>query len=190
MYKKLIKPCLDYSLAVLIFVLLFIPLFVLLTIYWKGDPIFKQTRTGYSGKPFSIYKFKSMLEGEFSNEIDRVTNMGKFLRQSSLDEIPQILNVFNGKMSFIGPRPLLVEYLDLYNENQNRRHNVLPGITGWAQVNGRDRISWREKFELDIYYIENLSFWLDFKILIKTFINIITNSKDTGMIFEKFNGNN
>lgn len=139
-----------------------------------GSPVlFTQERPGYKGKTFYVYKFRSMTNerdenGELLPDDVRLTSFGKILRKLSLDELPQLWNVLKGDMSFVGPRPLLVEYLSLYNERQAKRHNVRPGITGWAQVNGRNAISWEEKFELDVRYVENQSFWLDMKILFMT----------------------
>lgn len=143
-----------------------------------GTPVlFKQQRPGLNEKSFHVYKFRSMTderdaEGELLLDEVRLTSFGRLLRKLSLDELPQLLNVLKGDMSFVGPRPLLMEYLPLYNERQARRHNVRPGITGWAQVNGRNAISWEEKFELDVWYVENRSFWLDIKILFMTVLKV------------------
>ena len=164
----------------------------------KGNPIFTQIRTGEKGVLFKIYKFKTMRDtrdaaGELLPDFDRATPLGKIIRQLSLDELPQLINVLNGQMSFVGPRPLLSEYLPLYTEEQNKRHHVKPGITGWAQVNGRNSLSWQEKFKLDVYYIENQSFVLDLKILIKTVGKVIL-PKDINageqLTMEPFNGKN
>lgn len=139
-----------------------------------GKPIFfKQMRPGRHGKPFRIYKFKSMKDASpdgllHHSDAERMTSFGRVLRSTSLDEIPQLWNVIKGEMSFVGPRPLLMEYLPLYNEHQARRHDVRPGITGWAQVNGRNNLSWQEKFEFDIWYVDNHSFLLDMKIILLT----------------------
>lgn len=139
-----------------------------------GSPaIFKQSRPGKNEKIFYVYKFRTMTEdrnviGELLPDAERLTSFGRLLRKLSLDELPQLWNVFKGDMSFVGPRPLLVEYLPLYNKRQAQRHNVRPGITGWAQVNGRNAISWEQKFEYDIWYVENKSFLLDMKILFMT----------------------
>lgn len=139
-----------------------------------GSPaIFTQPRPGLNGKIFHVYKFRTMTnqrneDGELLPDVERLTSFGKLLRKLSLDELPQLWNVLKGDMSFVGPRPLLVEYLPLYNERQARRHEVRPGITGWAQVNGRNAISWEQKFEYDVWYVENQSFWLDMKILFLT----------------------
>ncbi len=139
-----------------------------------GSPVFfKQVRPGKYGKPFTMIKFRSMRdaydkEGNPLSDAERLTSFGKKLRSTSLDELPELWNVLKGDMSLVGPRPLLMEYLPLYNERQALRNNVRPGITGWAQINGRNAISWEEKFELDAWYVENQSFWLDIKILLKT----------------------
>jgi lipopolysaccharide/colanic/teichoic acid biosynthesis glycosyltransferase len=139
-----------------------------------GNPvIFQQARPGLHGKPFNIFKFRSMLDvadshGNSLPDEERLTPFGKFMRATSLDEQPELWNVIRGDMSLVGPRPLLMEYLPLYNKEQFRRHDVRPGITGWAQINGRNAISWEEKFDLDIWYVENQSFWLDIEILILT----------------------
>lgn len=139
-----------------------------------GSPIFfKQTRPGKGGEPFRFYKFRTMTnemdeEGNLLPDADRLINFGSFLRKTSLDELPSLFNVIKGDMSLVGPRPLLMQYLPLYNEFQNRRHEVKPGITGWAQINGRNALSWPKKFELDVWYVDNQSFWLDLKILFLT----------------------
>jgi len=170
-------------------------LILLLTI---GSPVlFRQTRTGLQGKLFTFYKFRTMTyeknaKGELLPDKDRITKFGYFLRKSSLDEIPSLWNVIKGDMSLVGPRPLLVEYLDLYTPEQNRRHEVKPGITGWAQVNGRNAISWEEKFKLDVWYVDNQSFWLDIKILCLTFWKVLKREgvSHTGHVSMKpFRGN-
>lgn len=176
MYPSFFKRCFDFMIAAIAFILLF-PLFlatlIALWIANKGNPFFFQPRPGKYGKVFHIIKFKTMNDnkdenGQLLSDAERLTPIGKFVRKTSLDELPQLLNVIKGDMSLIGPRPLLVEYLPLYNAEQARRHNVRPGITGWAQVNGRNAISWEEKFRLDVWYVDNISFGLDLKILIKT----------------------
>ena len=150
-----------------------------LLIRWKiGSPVFfKQERPGLQGRSFFVYKFRSMTDerdehGELLPDDVRLTSFGKIIRKFSLDELPQLLNVLKGDMSFVGPRPLLVEYLPLYDERQTRRHEVRPGITGWAQVNGRNAISWEERFEFDVWYVENRAFWLDIKILFMTVLKV------------------
>ena len=166
----------DLFLAVIILLLL-LPVFIVLSILVKtklGSPIlFTQIRPGINGKPFKLLKFRSMTDSVDDNGLllpdeKRLTSFGKALRASSLDELPSLVNVIKGDMSFIGPRPLLMEYLPLYTAHQSRRHEVRPGITGWAQVNGRNAISWEKKFEFDVWYVDNKSFWLDIKIVILT----------------------
>lgn len=163
-----------------------------------GRPlIFKQTRAGYRGRPFTIYKFKTMTDvrdkdGVLLDDEKRRTPSGDIIRKLSIDELPQLINVLKGDMSIVGPRPLLVEYLPLYNERQNMRHHVKPGITGWAQVNGRNGLSWPEKFELDIWYVENQSFLLDMKILYMTVYKVMKNDGITakdGSMMTYFKGN-
>jgi sugar transferase EpsL len=153
------------------------PLLVLLSfivLLKHGSPIlFKQIRPGKDGNPFTFYKFRTMInemeeDGNLLPDKDRLTNFGSFLRKNSLDELPSLFNVIKGDMSLVGPRPLLMQYLPLYNKYQNRRHEVKPGITGWAQVNGRNSLSWSKKFQLDVWYVANQSFWLDLKILFLT----------------------
>ncbi|MEC5240020.1 sugar transferase [Bacillus mycoides] len=157
-----------------------------------GSPIlFRQQRPGLHGKPFYLYKFRTMTNerdsnGELLQDHVRLTKVGKFLRKYSLDELPQLINVLKGQLSLVGPRPLLIEYMPLYSKEQAKRHNVRPGITGWAQVNGRNSISWDEKFKLDVWYVENQSFLLDLKILYLTFSKVlksegITNNKHVTM---------
>lgn len=176
MYKNAIKRFLDFSIA-LIGLVLILPLFILVIIGLffanQGKPFFFQLRPGKNGQLFKIIKFKTMNdkkdnEGNLLSDAERLTKIGAFVRKTSLDEIPQLLNVIKGDMSLIGPRPLLPEYLPLYNDFQNKRHEVKPGITGWAQVNGRNAISWQQKFEYDVWYVENFSFLLDLQILNKT----------------------
>lgn len=171
-----IKTFFDF-LASMILILLLSPIFIVITIFLfflnKGKPFFFQKRPGYKGNVFKIVKFKTMtdkvdVDGSLLPDAMRLTRIGSFIRKTSLDEIPQLFNVFLGQMSLVGPRPLLVEYLDRYTKEQARRHDVKPGITGWAQVNGRNAISWEDKFEYDIWYVDNRSFFLDVKILIKT----------------------
>lgn len=163
-----------------------------------GKPVlFRQVRPGQDGKPFEIYKFRTMSDkrdenGELLPDDQRMTPVGTFIRKSSIDELPQLINVLKGDISLVGPRPLLMEYLPLYNDEQKKRHNVKPGITGWAQVNGRNAISWDEKFKLDVWYAENQSFKLDMYIIYKTIINILQH-KDINapnhVTAEKFKGN-
>lgn len=153
-------------------------LYVLIRFRMGAPVFFKQTRPGLNGRPFNMIKFRTMRDavdraGNPLPDNERLTKLGKFLRSSSLDELPELWNVLKGDMSLVGPRPLLMEYLPLYNERQNRRHEVRPGITGWAQVNGRNAISWEQKFELDVWYVENQSLWLDLKILFLTVWKVV-----------------
>ena len=181
MYKSLIKPFFDITCAFIGLVLL-LPIFVLVTLFLlfanDGKPFFFQLRPGKDGKIFKIIKFKTMNDrkdahGNLLPDADRLTKIGIFVRKTSLDEIPQLLNVVLGDMSIVGPRPLLATYMHLYNDFQNRRHEVKPGITGWAQVNGRNAISWDKKFELDVWYVDHISFLLDVKILFKTIQKVV-----------------
>jgi len=163
----------------------------------NGKPFFFQRRPGKGGKIFSIIKFKTMNDrrgpdGELLPDSERLTSMGKFVRKTSLDEIPQLINVLKGDMSLIGPRPLLEEYLPLYSERQKRRHDVRPGITGWAQVNGRNTVDWPQRFEMDVWYVENVSFLLDLKIVWATVSKVIKSegvNSTTSATMEKFRGN-
>ena len=181
MYTAIIKPFFDFLSAVLGFILLS-PIFLLVTILLffanSGKPFFFQLRPGKNGKIFTIIKFKTMNDkkdndGNLLSDAKRLTAIGLFVRRTSLDEIPQLLNVIKGDMSVIGPRPLLTSYMHLYNDFQNRRHEVKPGITGWAQVNGRNGISWDKKFEYDVWYVDHISFILDLKILFKTLRKVV-----------------
>lgn len=198
-YKNFIKPVLDFVISLTAFIIL-IPLFILISVLLfianKGKPFFFQLRPGKNEKIFKIVKFKTMndetdSEGNLLSDAKRLTLVGKVIRKTSLDEIPQLLNVIKGEMSLIGPRPLLVEYLSLYSELQKRRHDVRPGITGWAQVNGRNALSWEKKFEYDICYVNNLSFSLDLKIFFLTLKRIFKSdgiSSPTNATMEKFLG--
>lgn len=193
-----------FDISIVIVVLLIIwPLFffvsILLIIANKGTNIFFfQERPGYKGKIFKVIKFKTMTderdaEGNLLPDEQRMTKIGRFIRSTSLDELPQLFNVLKGDMSLVGPRPLLPEYLPLYSKEQARRHEVRPGITGWAQVNGRNDISWKKKFELDVWYVDHCSFWLDMKILFLTVKKVIVRegvSKSGHATTEPFNGNN
>ena len=194
-----LKNLFDKILA-LFLIILFSPIYIVISllIFFKmGSPIlFRQKRPGYKEKIFGIYKFRTMTneKDEFGNLLPddkRLIGIGKFIRSTSLDELPQLFNVLKGEMSFVGPRPLLVEYLPLYNEKQKRRHDVKPGITGWAQVNGRNAISWEQKFDYDVWYVDNQSFWLDIKILWLTFLKVVKRSdisSSTSSTMEKFTG--
>lgn len=163
-----------------------------------GKPVlFKQVRPGKNEKPFEIYKFRTMTsevddKGMLLSDEQRMTKLGSKIRSSSIDELPQLINVLKGDLSLIGPRPLLMEYLPLYNEEQRKRHNVKPGITGWAQINGRNAITWEQKFKLDVWYAENQSFKLDMYILYKTIENVLKKkniSSESHVTTEKFRGN-
>ena len=178
------KRGLDIFLSSLSLLILIIPLFLLACIIRikLGSPIFLvQTRPGLNGKPFRILKFRTMLDifeedGTLAEDSKRMTSFGSFLRSASLDELPELWNVLKGEMSLVGPRPLLMEYLPEYNARQRRRHEVRPGITGWAQINGRNAISWQERLEMDVWYVENISVLLDLQILVKTFLKVVTRS--------------
>ncbi len=181
MYKNVSKRALDLCISLCLLILLSPIIFivgVLLIFQNKGTPFFFQDRPGKNERRIKIVKFKSMTDekdtqGNLLPDKDRLTSFGKFIRKTSLDELPQLLNVLIGDMSLIGPRPLLFKYLPLYSEEQKRRHDITPGISGWAQVNGRNNISWTKKFELDIYYVDNISFLLDIKILWLTFAKVL-----------------
>ena len=201
MYKIFIKPAIDFLLALIILCLIWpalILLAVILSIQNLGTPFFKQIRPGKNGKLFTIYKFKTMRDtrddqGNLLPDNQRLTAIGKIVRKLSLDELPQLWNILKGEMSFVGPRPLLPEYLPLYNQEQQKRHWVKPGITGWAQVNGRNAISWQQKFEYDKWYVEHQSFKLDIKILFMT-INKIFHTQEVNasnhITMDRFDGNN
>ena len=173
MYPSYIKPLIDFLVSLLLLILAF-PVLVLVTLFLcianHGKPFFFQLRPGKNGKLFTIIKFKTMnekkdKEGNLLPDASRLTVLGQFVRKTSLDELPQLINVLKGDMSLIGPRPLLPEYLELYSETQKKRHDVKPGITGWGQINGRNSISWAQKFEYDLWYVDNINFLLDFKIM-------------------------
>ena len=197
----MIKTLFDKALALLL-IILFSPLYIVVAVFIlikMGSPIlFRQKRPGLHGEIFGIYKFRTMTNekdenGELLPDDQRLLGLGKTIRSLSLDELPQIFNVLKGDMSFVGPRPLLIEYLPLYNDEQKKRHNVKPGITGWAQVNGRNAISWEQKFTYDVWYVEHQSFWLDMKILWMTFLKVANRSdisSDTAVTMEKFEGSN
>lgn len=181
MYKNFFKRVFDFILSLIGFIILspvFVVLSICLFIANNGKPFFFQRRPGKNNKIFKVIKFKTMTDkkdqkGNLLPDEERLTKIGLFVRKTSLDEIPQLINVVKGDMSLIGPRPLLEEYLPLYDQQQIRRHEVRPGITGWAQVNGRNAISWQQKFELDVWYVDNISFLLDIKILFNTIRKII-----------------
>lgn len=200
MYKSFFKRLLDFTVAAL-GLLVLSPVFLIVTagLFFanQGKPFFVQKRPGLHGKIFSILKFKTMTdqkdaEGMLLPDHDRLTALGSFVRKTSLDEIPQLLNVLKGDMSLIGPRPLLPQYLPLYNAFQQQRHNVRPGITGWAQVNGRNAISWEQKFEYDVWYTQNISILLDIKILVLTLKKVLVRegiSQEGQVTIEAFKGN-
>lgn len=201
MYIDFFKPLSD-RLGALILLILFAPLIVitaLIVLLKLGRPIvFAQKRPGIYGKVFTIYKFRTMSNeydnhGELLSDEARLKGAGKLIRSLSLDELPQLFNVLKGEMSFIGPRPLLVEYLSLYSPEQSKRHNVKPGISGWAQINGRNAISWEEKFRYDVEYVENISFLFDLKILFLTLLRVLQKEgivQEGNATMEKFNGAN
>ncbi|RTI86682.1 undecaprenyl phosphate N,N'-diacetylbacillosamine 1-phosphate transferase [Campylobacter jejuni] len=200
MYEKVFKRIFDFILA-LVLLVLFSPVILLTALLLKitqGSVIFIQNRPGLDEKIFKIYKFKTMSDerdekGDLLSDELRLKAFGKIVRSLSLDELLQLFNVLKGDMSFVGPRPLLVEYLPFYNEEQKLRHKVRPGITGWAQVNGRNAISWQKKFELDVYYVKNISFFLDLKIMFLTALKVLKRSevsKEGHVTTEKFNGKN
>ena len=197
----LFKSFIDILLSIVLMIL-FLPFIIIVLIFLsielKENPFFIQKRTGFKGRIFELYKFKTMKtirnsKGKLISDHQRISSLGKLLRKLSIDELPQLLNILKGEMSFIGPRPLLVEYLPLYNSKQIKRHDVIPGISGHAQVNGRNSISWNEKFKLDIYYVENQCFLLDLKILILTIKSVVTSrgiNSNSKITMEKFNGQN
>jgi sugar transferase EpsL len=182
MYRRFGKRLVDLVLVMPALMILAPVLVVLgLLVRWRlGSPVFfRQWRPGLQGRPFTLLKFRTMTdardeEGRLLPDERRITRLGQFLRRSSLDELPELINVLNGEMSLVGPRPLLVEYLERYTVEQARRHEMKPGITGWAQVNGRNALSWEEKFELDVWYVDHVSLWLDLKILAMTAWQVVT----------------
>lgn len=199
-YRNYYKRFLDLIVSLVAFSLL-LPLFIIVTgllyVANQGKPFFVQPRPGRNGRIFRLVKLKTMNDkkdaaGNLLSDAERLTAVGRFIRKTSLDEIPQLINVIKGEMSLIGPRPLLVEYLPLYNSTQKRRHEVRPGITGWAQVNGRNAIGWKEKFELDVWYVDNMSFLLDCKIIILTLMKVVKSegvSQQGHVTMTKFTGN-
>ncbi|MGJ1445027.1 sugar transferase [Sphingobacterium spiritivorum] len=201
MYKNLVKRLFDVCVSS-VALLALSPLFIVLTIGLffanQGKPFFFQSRPGLNERIFKIIKFKTMNDkkdknGELLADAERLTSIGTFVRKTSLDEIPQLINVIIGDMALIGPRPLLPQYLPLYNDIQRRRHEVRPGITGWAQVNGRNAISWNQKFELDVWYVDNISLLTDLKVFFITFKKVFKRdgiSQKGQATMEPFNGNN
>lgn len=202
MYKHFFKQLIDF--LIVLFVLLVIwPILLLITIWLhfanKGaGAFFTQDRPGKDGKIFKVIKYKTMTderdaEGNLLPDAKRLTKVGRFIRSTSIDELPQLINVLKGDMALIGPRPLLPQYLPLYSPEQARRHEVRPGITGWAQVNGRNAISWQKKFELDVWYVDHCSFFLDLKIIMLTIKKVLKHegiSSKTSATMEPFTGNN
>lgn len=198
MYKHFFKRAIDFSIVLIVLLIIWpilAVIYIWLTIANKGaGAIFYQERPGKDEKIFRVMKFKSMtderdVEGKLLPNEQRITSIGKFIRKTSIDELPQLFNVLKGDMALIGPRPLLPKYLPLYNEEQHKRHDVRPGITGWAQVNGRNNITWAEKFKLDVWYVDHCSLWLDIKIIFMTIKNVLS-SKDIVLSTGPFTGNN
>jgi lipopolysaccharide/colanic/teichoic acid biosynthesis glycosyltransferase len=199
MYQLVFKRLLDIVVSLLVLIIaspVLLVVALMLFLFQKTNPFFFQNRPGKNERIFKLVKFKTMSEekdkhGHLLPDKDRLTVIGKFVRKTSLDELPQLINVLKGDMSLIGPRPLLVKYLPLYNQSQRRRHEVRPGITGWAQVNGRNELSWEDKFNHDVWYVENLSFLLDLKILWKTVLKVLKTegiSSKTDATMEEFKG--
>lgn len=199
MYTRFFKRVLDFFLASIGLVLItpiFLAVMLLLLFANKGTPFFVQARPGKNARIFNLIKFKTMNDkkdavGKLLPDVDRITKIGSFIRSTSLDELPQLINVIKGDMALIGPRPLLIKYLPLYSIEQARRHEVRPGISGWAQVNGRNSIPWETKFELDVFYVENLTFRLDIVILFKTLKKVFIRegiSSATSITMEDFRG--
>jgi len=200
-YRRFVKPGFDRIFSLIALILLF-PILLCLTIVLLksngGKPFFYQSRAGKDGKTFRLFKFRTMndkvnSEGIMLPDNQRITRIGRIIRSYSVDELPQLLNILTGKMSFIGPRPLLKEYLPLYSIQQSRRHEVRPGLTGWAQVNGRNNISWNEKLMLDVWYVDNLTFILDIRIFVKTIFKVFNRqgiNSSTNFTMEPFTGNN
>lgn len=202
MYKYFFKRLIDFIIVFCVLVVIW-PILLIITLWLhfanKGaGAFFAQERPGKGGKVFKVIKFKTMTDerdadGNLLPDADRLTNVGRFIRSTSIDELPQLINVLKGDMALIGPRPLLVQYLPLYSKEQARRHDVRPGITGWAQVNGRNAISWTKKFELDVWYVDHCSFWLDVKIIFLTIKKVFVRegiSQEGQATMEFFTGNN
>ena len=202
MYKYFFKRLIDFIIVFCVLVVIW-PILLIITLWLhfanKGaGAFFAQERPGKGGKVFKVIKFKTMTDerdadGNLLPDAERLTNVGRFVRSTSIDELPQLINVLKGDMALIGPRPLLVQYLPLYSKEQARRHDVRPGITGWAQVNGRNAISWTKKFELDVWYVDHCSFWLDVKIIFLTIKKVFVRegiSQEGQATMEFFTGNN
>lgn len=201
LYRHVIKAPLDFIVALVIFIVVlpvFLLIALLLVIAQGGNPFFTQPRIGRKEKIFHVVKFRTMNnkrgpDGQLLSDKDRLTPVGALVRKTSLDEIPQLLNILLFQMSFVGPRPLLIEYLPLYSAEQRHRHDVMPGITGWAQVNGRNSIAWRDKFAFDVWYVNHQGFWLDLRILLMTVGKVLKAEGISGQgvaTAEKFNGKN
>ena len=200
MYRLVIKPLIDFCIALTVLLLIspvLLSIMLLLLFFNQGKPFFLQRRPGKDGRIFTIIKFKTMNDkkdslGKLLPDNQRLTRVGSFVRKTSIDEFPQLINVLKGDMSLVGPRPLLPEYLPLYNDFQKKRHNVKPGITGWAQVNGRNAIGWDLKFELDVWYADNVSFILDVKIVFQTIVKVLQRRGISASVLinmEPFKGN-
>jgi undecaprenyl phosphate N,N'-diacetylbacillosamine 1-phosphate transferase len=200
LYTRIVKPLFDTTVSFIALIILspiILVIILLLAIANRGKIWFTQQRPGKNGRLFTVIKFKTMTDergsdGELLPDDRRLTTVGKFVRKTSIDEIPQLFNVLLGHMSFVGPRPLLTEYLPLYSNEQRRRHDVKPGITGWAQVNGRNTLSWQQKFAYDIWYVDHISLALDIKILFLTVIKVFKAegiSSESSLTMEKFRGN-
>ena len=200
MYKHFFKRVIDFTIALVALLVIWpilLIIYIWLTIANKGaGAIFYQERPGKGEKIFRVMKFKSMTdekdaEGKLLPEAQRLTKVGAFIRKTSIDELPQLINVLKGDMALIGPRPLLPKYIPLYNEEQHRRHDVRPGITGWAQVNGRNNVTWTEKFKLDVWYVQHISFWVDVKVIFMTVKAVFCRdgiSSETSVTTEEFSG--
>lgn len=199
MYKNGFKRILDFLLTLMALLVLWPVLLVLAVLgvcFMKGNPFFTQQRPGKDEKIFRLIKFRTMTcetdaDGNLLPDDKRLNRYGKFLRATSLDELPELLNILVGDMSLVGPRPLLVKYLPLYSEEQKRRHDIRPGLTGWAQVNGRNAISWEKRFQLDVWYVDHVSLWLDIKIIFKTVANVLRREgihSETAATMEEFDG--
>jgi undecaprenyl phosphate N,N'-diacetylbacillosamine 1-phosphate transferase len=200
-YRRFIKAPLDVFVAAIALSLL-LPVLIIITflliVVQGGNPFFTQPRIGYKEKIFHVFKFRTMnnkqdSNGQLLSDKERLTPFGSFVRKTSLDELPQLINIVLGQMSFVGPRPLLVEYISHYSIEQRQRHNVIPGISGWAQVNGRNNIAWKDKFALDVWYVNHQSFWLDLRIIFVTVMKVFRAegiSAQGVATVEKFNGHN
>jgi undecaprenyl phosphate N,N'-diacetylbacillosamine 1-phosphate transferase len=200
-YRQFVKAPLDILVAVIALIIIspvLIVISLLLVIAQGGNPFFTQPRIGYRESIFHVIKFRTMsnardADGELLGDNDRLTGIGKFIRKTSLDELPQLINIASGQMSFVGPRPLLLEYLPLYSTEQRKRHLVMPGISGWAQINGRNSIAWKDKFAYDVWYVNHQSFWLDLRIIFITIVKVLKAEGISGegvATVKKFNGTN